>query len=307
MPCRRDQEERPRLPGTRAAFATAGTPGQHRCSMNDQARHASLDYMLPLAWPTVVMCFSVLALYTLSWAAALSGAIPLWMGVLFNAVLAYASFTPYHEATHGNISARQPGLGWLNELCGWLAGIPLGECHALFKVAHLKHHANTNNPERDPDYFEPGVTGAAILLRSLTLVSGYLRAFLSDDVVGPDVIRRRKLLGTAWYGGLLAVIVAASLAGYLSEVLLLGLLPTSLAWMTLAVCFDYLPHRPHLERNRYLATRVTLFPGLKYLLLWQNFHLVHHLYPTIPFYLYERCFERVRGELTDHGSLITGS
>ncbi|MEO2137580.1 MAG: fatty acid desaturase, partial [bacterium] len=114
-------------------------------------------------------------------------------------------------------------------------------------------------------------------------------------------------LGTAWYGGLLAVIVAASLAGYLSEVLLLGLLPTSLAWMTLAVCFDYLPHRPHLERNRYLATRVTLFPGLKYLLLWQNFHLVHHLYPTIPFYLYERCFERVRGELTDHGSLITGS
>jgi len=34
--------------------------------MNDQARHASLDYMLPLAWPTVVMCFSVLGLYTLS-------------------------------------------------------------------------------------------------------------------------------------------------------------------------------------------------------------------------------------------------
>jgi fatty acid desaturase len=274
--------------------------------VNDQAQHPSLDYMPAVAWPTVAMCFSVLGLYLLSWTAVLSGAIALWQGALLNAVLAYASFTPYHEATHGNISARRPGLGWLNEMCGWLAGIPLGECHALFRVAHLKHHAHTNNPERDPDYFEPGVSGIRLFWRTLTLVSGYLRAFLSDDTVDAGVIRNRKLLGTVWYGGVLVVAVTASLAGYLAEVLMLGLLPASLAWMFLGMTFDWVPHRPHIERKRYLTTRVTLFPGLKYALLWQNFHLVHHLYPTIPFYLYDRCFERVRGELAEHGALVTG-
>ena len=65
-----------------------------------------------------------------------------------------------------------------------------------------------------------------------------------------------------------------------------------LGWLTgalvvLAWTFDWLPHTPHdvtARTDRYRATAVRSNPMLTVLLIAQNFHGVHHLFPAVPFY-----------------------
>jgi ring-1,2-phenylacetyl-CoA epoxidase subunit PaaE len=75
------------------------------------------------------------------------------------------------------------------------------------------------------------------------------------------------------------------------------LIPGRIALGVLAWWFDWLPHHG-LEvtqrKNRYRATRIRI--GLEWLLtpvlLYQNYHLVHHLHPSIPFYRYITAWRR---------------
>ena len=75
--------------------------------------------------------------------------------------------------------------------------------------------------------------------------------------------------------------------------------------MALSFSFDYLPHKPHFvlaSENPYRATRLFADPLLTPIFLYQNYHLVHHLYPGIPFYRYARVWREKRDELTRRGA-----
>jgi len=86
--------------------------------------------------------------------------------------------------------------------------------------------------------------------------------------------------------------------------LLLWILPGFIANTFLAFVFDWLPHHPHTSQQRYLDTRIILFPGLSTLLISQNMHLIHHLYPAIPYYDYGKAMEVLQEELEEHGARI---
>ena len=60
--------------------------------------------------------------------------------------------------------------------------------------------------------------------------------------------------------------------------------------IALGLFFDYLPHRPFKETNRWKNARV--YPGkvLNVLILGQNYHLIHHLWPSIPWYKYQSAY-----------------
>jgi ring-1,2-phenylacetyl-CoA epoxidase subunit PaaE len=80
-------------------------------------------------------------------------------------------------------------------------------------------------------------------------------------------------------------------AGFGREVLLFWFLPGRIAIVMLVLAFSVLPHVPHevtQKENKYRATnlRVGFEWLLSPLLLNQNYHLVHHLYPFVPFYRY---------------------
>jgi beta-carotene hydroxylase len=91
------------------------------------------------------------------------------------------------------------------------------------------------------------------------------------------------------------------------------LAPFTLAACYLMYAFDYLPHRPHTEQhNPYQATSlVTLgwpLDGLvpqrvvTALLLGQNYHNVHHLAPSYPFYRYGDVWRMCEQELRQRGA-----
>ena len=98
-------------------------------------------------------------------------------------------------------------------------------------------------------------------------------------------------------------------AGYGALVIFGWLLPARIAIGCIACSFSYFPHAPHeatSREDRYRASNILLFPGLTPTLLYQNFHLIHHLYPGVPFYRYARIFRWKRAELEAKGAPIYG-
>tara|TARA_R110001599_G_scaffold183562_1_gene376845 strand:- start:9344 stop:9775 length:432 start_codon:yes stop_codon:yes gene_type:complete len=83
---------------------------------------------------------------------------------------------------------------------------------------------------------------------------------------------------------------------------LLGLAP-------IAFVFVFLPHYRcdiSVQENEYQAT--TTRKGMEWLLtplfVYQNYHLIHHLYPTTPFYNYMKIWHLKYDELTAHNPAI---
>jgi beta-carotene hydroxylase len=100
---------------------------------------------------------------------------------------------------------------------------------------------------------------------------------------------------------------AIAMAGYGTEVLLFWLIPTRLALGMLAFAFDFLPHHPHsvpASEDRFQATGVLPSRWLTPLLISQNYHLVHHLYPGVPFYRYGRVWWSRRDQLIAKGARV---
>ncbi len=274
-------------------------------SADDPARsRAWRAFMGEFALPTLLLATAVVAAHRPVWWAVRDGRLGWGLAVLAQVILAYVSFTPMHEAAHGNVAGSRSEHRWVDALVGWACGVLLFAPFPAFRHLHLKHHAHTNDPERDPDFFVAARRPLAVVARCFVIMPHYYWEFLvgpSSRARGFQRERPRVLIAIGLFV-LTAVVLTATGLG--REVLLLWLLPAFLASGLLAFAFDWLPHHPHDVQGRYLDTRVILFPGLELLLLWQNYHLIHHLYPRVPFYRYGQCFRAMRGVLRHHGAPV---
>ena len=100
---------------------------------------------------------------------------------------------------------------------------------------------------------------------------------------------RIEMLLALFFGAV--VFVTATLSGWLNYYLLLFIVPNRITAVFLAITFDFLPHYPHQaqakdEPFQCTSNRIGMEWLLTPVLLSQNYHLVHHLYPTVPFYRY---------------------
>ena len=73
--------------------------------------------------------------------------------------------------------------------------------------------------------------------------------------------------------------------------------PGLIAGIVLFYAFDFLPHTPFESTERFHDTRVQ--PGrLRHaLLLAQNYHLIHHLWVSVPWFRYRQVFTALEPEL----------
>jgi beta-carotene hydroxylase len=102
------------------------------------------------------------------------------------------------------------------------------------------------------------------------------------------------------------VVIALCAVGYWREVLLLWFVPWWIGQSVMLTLFTWTPHHDHRETGRYRNTRISLFPGANLLLLGQNYHLIHHMIPSIPYYRYRDTFEEMRPLLDENGVRIEG-
>ncbi len=250
-----------------------------------------------IAWPTLGVFASSCALWLLAlWGSASSRA-PAMLTVPMAALAAYAAFTPLHEAVHRSVSRAL----LLNGAVGRISALLLLAPFPIAKHFHLEHHRFTNDRERDPDAWS-GLGPAWLLpLRWATQDLHYYRLFLLS-------LRRlepRTVIESFVTSGLgLGLLTIACLHGHGGLVLLQVILPARLAILILAFSFDYLPHFPYgvtAAQDRYRTTRVFDSALLSVVLIGQAYHLIHHLYPAVPFYRYRALWKHQRVKLLAHG------
>ena len=239
-----------------------------------------------VAWPTIMILVASYSIFSLSTVAYVEGALPLFWAILFNAIAAYMSFTPAHDATHGSVSANRALNDWVGRLATVLQSpVPF---FRAFRYIHMQHHKFTNDKTKDPDLYVGSGPGWLLPLKWTTLDINYLYRYLNPSVFmkRPKSERREMLLALLFAAVVLAVISAN---GWLNYYLLLFLIPGRITAIFLAITFDFLPHYPHQAQAKdapfqCTSNRVGMEWLLTPVLLSQNYHLVHHLYPTVPFY-----------------------
>ena len=96
---------------------------------------------------------------------------------------------------------------------------------------------------------------------------------------------------------MLALVVAFTLATSVSALFWLIIVPGRLNVAFLAFAFDWLPHHglsdtPDTNRFRTTRNRVGMERLMTPALIYQNYHLVHHMHPLIPFYRYIAAWRR---------------
>ncbi len=248
--------------------------------------------------PIVLIALVCLAATVVAVTGAYQGWLPWWASVGLGFAAGFAGFTPVHEAVHGNVSRWKA----LNALVGHVCSLLLTGAFRPYCFIHREHHQHTNQPTDDPDYWCGKDPQWAIPLRWLTQDIGYLRYYFSKWSTRPLSERADLLLCSGVYAGL--AITSFMISHQFCLALFLGwFIPARLALFALAATFSWLPHQPHIATSPYQATTVRSSPWLTWALLGQNYHLVHHLDPSVPFYQLETKWKQNRGEYLSHGAV----
>lgn len=245
------------------------------------------------------------AFFAATWLA-LAGVIPIWAGAIVNTVFIYALYTVVHEAVHSNISSRTKRLRWLDTIAGMIACVPLWLFFHQHKRQHMQHHTHTNE-ESDPDIYARGSFLGWVFVRLPVALIGYFNPLRQYQDCKRFNLPAREIAYTAiTFAIYAATIVVLLAAGYWREVLLLWFIPWWIGQSVMLTLFTWTPHHDHHETGRYRSTRVSLFPGDDFLLLGQNYHLIHHMIPSVPYYRYRDTFDELRPILEKRGVRIEG-
>lgn len=252
-----------------------------------------------VAWPTIGLAIAAVGSFVALGVAAATGALPWAITIPLQGIVAFAGFTPLHDASHRAIARAR----WVNEVIGWICGMPILAPFSGFRYLHYAHHAHTNDLVRDPDSWSgKAKTRAGIFARWLVMDLHYLVRYLFEIRTRPRGEVVASVLGVAVMWGSWAILIAT---GHAVELLVCWLIPARIAILTLSIVFDWIPHHPRSAtgaEDPYRATNVYEHRWLAPLLLGQNYHLIHHLYPGVPFYRYGRAYWGMRDELLARGA-----
>jgi beta-carotene hydroxylase len=256
-----------------------------------------------VAWPTILLFCGCIGVWTGAFVGVLSGRCPPSLGLILSTVSAYALFTPVHESAHRSAARAR----WVNETMGRIGSVLLMVPFSTFRYVHLEHHKHTNEQGRDPDLWSGGGPRWALPLRWLTQDVHYF-AFYLRRLRGRPAAER-------WETASMLVVVTALLAaswaaGHGQDAVMLWVLPVRLAVGFLSFGLDFLPHAPYLataSSDPYKATSIWPGPMMTSLLLYQNYHLIHHLYPAVPFYRYASIWRYREPVFRSRGVIPRGS
>src|SRR5450830_5008 len=235
-----------------------------------------------VAWASIVLCCIGLGLFISSTVACFRGLLSLSLAVILNTLALCSLFTPTHDAAHPAV----PKSEFINYLVGSLSlflWVPLASFPS-YRWLHMQHHRFTNE-QGDPDFYAGNGKWWTLPLRWLTIdlyqIIFFIRYSGRVKKSWPGVFLLWCLTGYVFY--------FAHLHHVLFEAVMLWLVPNRLNMMVLTFLLDYLPHYPHnvaQSDDHYRATSIR--QGAEWLMtplfVFHNYHLAHHLYPTLPFY-----------------------
>jgi fatty acid desaturase len=205
-----------------------------------------------------------------------------------------------HEGTHDLISRNRR----VNDSFTWftlaLAGIS-AEAHRRF---HLDHHQHAHS-SKDPEYqffnqVVRGVPGWAYLVIPAFAQIGVNAYGLRPQ--SPAAVRRRIVLelfaGAALHLGIAVLLGGERYLIFVTAPMLSGLYAAS-------VLRSVTEHHDVMEGSIWTNARsIITHPALEYLWSNVNYHLEHHLYPSVPFHALPALRRALAPEFQAHGSKV---
>jgi len=244
-------------------------------------------------WPTWLMCCLVYGAWggTLHFSAALGP----WLTTLLLAISCAWFMSLQHELVHGHPTRHR----WFNKLLGY-APLAVWFPYTLYLESHLRHHndAHLTLPDADP---ETHYVSARTWERSgwlMRFLYWQRKRFWGRVVFGPAmaigaVLRdavRQPLRGDFRYLPMwcthivLLVVLLAAVRAWSGIGALHYLLGVAYPALALAMVRSYYEHRAAEDCKHRIAINETAWP-MRMLFLNNNYHLVHHDLPSLPWYL----------------------
>ena len=249
-------------------------------------------------WPTWALLSAVYGAWgaTLYWSALL--------GTLATTLLLIVWCAWYmslqHELVHGHPTRNR----WFNKLLGY-APLAVWFPYTLYLESHLRHHndANLTLPGVDPEtHYVSGATWqrSGWLMRALYLQR---KRFWGRFVFGPAMAIGsvlREAFAQPWRGNYRYLPMWLLHLGLLALMLTLirlwtgihplhYLLLVAYPALSLAMVRSYYEHRAAEDCKHRIAINETAWP-MRLLFLNNNYHLVHHDLPSLPWYLLARVY-----------------
>ena len=235
-----------------------------------------------IAFPTIGLALLIFCLYIFVLFMFASGYLGPLISTLLLGILTFASYTPLHEAVHGNVGGINTKYKWLDYVVGLLMSPLISIPFNSHKKEHLAHHAHTNSDE-DPDVHLQNMFESVKDCYRETL-----RAIKTQNTFVMDNFTRTEIAVTI--GWRLLFVLSTGVGSV--PVLFFGWF--SGAFLT-TFLFSYLPHQPFKDAARWKNTNIQLFSvrWFENLMFQQNLHAVHHLFPRVPFYNYRKVFDKL--------------
>ena len=258
-----------------------------------------------LAWPTVALFLAGAVAFVASTVGYVSGAVPMWVPIAVNAVVTFTMFTVLHDAVHYAISSTR----WVNGLVGRLAVLFVQPMISFpsFGFIHIEHHRHSNDDENDPDTFASHGPAWQLPFRWAVLDIYY-----GSYLIGKLRSRPKAEVAETLACTVISVtgLIVAIVSGHFWTLAVVFIIPQRIAVVVLSWWFDWMPHHgleDTQRSDRYRATRARV--GMEWLytplMLSQNYHLVHHLHPSVPFYRYTKTWRRNEEAYLDRGAAIS--
>jgi Na+-transporting NADH:ubiquinone oxidoreductase subunit F len=255
---------------------------------------------------------------TLLWLALLAGtgtlaflALGTWWAIpafaVYAALYGGAGDSRWHECGHGTAFRT----AWMNDSVYYLASFMLLREPTMWRWSHARHHTDTIIVGRDPEIIFPRPPSRAGTVLTFVNVPNAPKAFwrmtkhaagsIDDDA--RDFIPEEELGKVKWEARVfLAIIIGVvvwSLAAWTIVPLLYIGLPTIYgAW--LMVFFALQQHaglREDVLDHRLNSRTVYMGPILRFLYSNMNYHVEHHIFPTVPYHALPDLHEEVKDHL----------
>lgn len=213
----------------------------------------------------------------------------------------------WHECQHGTAFKTR----WLNELFYEISSFMTIREASLWRWSHSRHHTHTVIVDYDPEIqvtrpadlvkiaadFVYLYSGTIEIKRIILHAFGSFSALESDYI--PQVARKRTIVSSRIYLLLVAAVVALAIATRSFLPILFVWTPRFYGGWLHQLCG--LTQHAGLAENEYdhrKSTRtVYMNPLYRFLYMNMNYHIEHHMYPTVPFFALPGLHEALRHQM----------
>jgi beta-carotene hydroxylase len=247
------------------------------------------------SWFLATTGFGFIAVFIASTIMTFSGAIPLWLGTLINLLSFYSLFDTLHDCMHGQVHGKHKKLKWMNKAIGVPAGLIVQQDFYGWTQQHMAHHKSTNVKGQDPNWSN---NTSAMAMWKQTIIGYAVMHVYSIPIIGKKVCMKIftprqylyfvKVFPQQWA---IQIVINWSLfftlvfMGYGKYTFWLWMFPSFVNRIRIHYLFVWTPHKNNKNTESYIDTAIHIRPlGIDRIYFRQvlDYHLIHHLYPSVP-------------------------